>query len=415
VKKAAQQTARVYWKLGQALLPEHFYAQEQAIREEVALRARMSAAPSWGVGTLQWDTFQLLKGIVHIQEMTLFLQSGTLVDIPGNTAPAICNLNTTGAARTPLYAHLHGAPDVVAVQHGPDEEGIERMVQHIELSTAPYSESGVQSFKLAELESGADGTWSLSAAYLPPMVQVGASPFFEPHLQRMSGLVRTLRQTLADEIKESQLESEAQSGAKHCMRGLLGFQGLLVDLEAGVHHHPYQLFAALRSLYVDVCLLRDTPPTEAERAYDHEELAETFGALLERLEENVGVRGRRTPVTELVRRDGLIVATIGKEMQRAKDVFLLVQKPQVSSPIDLSRVKLAAESRLQTVYERALRGIPFQHVESPPFIHGMSATVDFYALASGQEWDYALREGKMVLYEAPQLRGCRLYLHARTE
>jgi len=74
--------------MGQALLPEHFYAQEQSIREEVALHFRMQAAPCWGLGTLQWDTFQLLKGIVSIDEMTLFLQSGALVDIPGNTAPA---------------------------------------------------------------------------------------------------------------------------------------------------------------------------------------------------------------------------------------------------------------------------------------------------------------------------------------
>jgi len=45
VKKVIHQTSRVHWHMGQALLPEHFYAQEQALREEVSLRLRMSPVP----------------------------------------------------------------------------------------------------------------------------------------------------------------------------------------------------------------------------------------------------------------------------------------------------------------------------------------------------------------------------------
>lgn len=415
MKKAAQQTARVHWQMGQALLPEHFYAQEQSLREEIALRSRMDAAPSWGLGTLEWDTFQLLKGIVSIQEMTLLLQSGTLVDIPGNTAPAFFNLNSAGAARTPLYVHLQSGFDTVAVRQGPDEEGIERVMQRIELSTAPYSESAAQSFKLAEFEVGADGSWSLTAAYLPPMLRLGSSPFFEPYLARMSGAVRMLRQMLTDEIQENHLAAESQTAAKQCLRGLFGFQALLVDLGAGVNHHPYTLFAALRSLYIDVCILRDLPPSEIDRPYAHEDLGVSFGTLLEKVEEHALVQRQKIPYTEFVRRDGMLVGELGNDMRRAREVFFLVQKPQVSSPVDLARVKLAAESRIQTVYERALRGIPYQRMDNPPFVHGMAATVDFYAITPGQEWDYALREGKIVLFDAPQLQGSRLYLYWRTE
>ena len=60
-------------------------------------------------------------------------------------------------------------------------------------------------------------------------------------------------------------------------------------------------------------------------------------------------------------------------------------------------------------------GIPYQRMDNPPFVHGMAATVDFYAITPGQEWDYALREGKIVLFDAPQLQGSRLYLYWRTE
>ena len=33
MKKLAHQTARVHWHMGQALLPEHFYAQESSAKQ----------------------------------------------------------------------------------------------------------------------------------------------------------------------------------------------------------------------------------------------------------------------------------------------------------------------------------------------------------------------------------------------
>ena len=70
--------------MGQALLPEHFYAQEESLRGEAGIRFRMRSAPSWGLASLTWDEFQLLKGIISVQELTLVLPSGALVDIPGS-------------------------------------------------------------------------------------------------------------------------------------------------------------------------------------------------------------------------------------------------------------------------------------------------------------------------------------------
>jgi type VI secretion system protein ImpJ len=100
-------------------------------------------------------------------------------------------------------------------------------------------------------------------------------------------------------------------------------------------------------------------------------------------------------------------------LRRAKDVYFLVQKTTVSAKLDLRRVKLASESRILVVHQRALRGVPFEPLESPPFVHGLASTVEFYALQPGEEWDYAVSEGNLVLFDAPQLEGCRLYLYWR--
>jgi type VI secretion system protein ImpJ len=305
---------------------------------------------------------------------------------------------------------------VIAVGRGDlTEEGIERIVQKIELSTSPYSESAAQSFKLAELEAAADGTWSLHPGYVPPLMQIGTSPFFDPYLDRMNAIARTLRQVLMGEIQENYLAADNQVAAKQCLRGLFAFHAMLVDLGGEIHHHPYALFAALRALYLEVCVFRDVQPTAMEKSYSHEDIAGSFDGLLAGIEEQVQINKQKIPYTEFVRREGMLISTLAKDVKRAKEVFLLVQKPQVSTTLDLSRVKLASESRIHTVYERALRGIPYHRLDNPPFHHGLSATVEFFAIAPGQEWDYALREGKIVLFDAPQLQGARLYLYWRVE
>ncbi|MFT3765620.1 MAG: type VI secretion system baseplate subunit TssK [Minicystis sp.] len=416
MKKVAYQTSRVHWHMGQALLPEHFIAQEQSLREEVNLRLRMSPAPSWGLGTLQWDGFQLLKGIIHIQEMTLVMPSGMMVDIPGNTSPAILNLKTVGATKASVYVHLQSASEIVHVEADEiAEEGIERLVQKVEISSNPSSATSMQSFKLAEFQCGADGVWSLDPDYLPPSLQVGPSPFFDRYIERMNAVQRTFQQQLMSEIQENHLSGESQATAKQCLHGVYAFQAMLVDLKNEVHHHPYDVFRAVRALYIDACIWSGTNPAELGRPYTHEDLATCFKALLDEVERLLRVGRQEIPYVEFTRKEGLYVCELEKNIKRARDVYFLIQKPQVSSRIDVSRVKLAGPSRIHVVHEHALRGIPFTPLEKPPFHHGLSSSVEFYTITPGQEWDYAIRDGKVVLFTAPQLEGTRLYLYWRLD
>lgn len=414
MKKVAHQTSRVHWHMGQALLPEHFYAQEHALREELAIRCSVQIAPVWGVVSLVWDEFQLQKGIVSLQEMTLLLPSGALVDIPGNTSPAFLNLTATGANRALVYLHLQSGYETVTTGGGDlGSDGIERVVQKIELSTQAYSEGGVEAFKLAEVACGADGVWSLTQEFCPALAGIGAEPFFKSFHARMLALCRGLRQLIQKELEQNHLAAEGQAGAKQCLRGVFAFQAFLVDMGSGLRPHPYQVFRTLRELYLDVCVFRGVYPERIARNYEHEELGSCIGELLSELEQQLQVGRAELPYVEFTLKDGRHVCELDARLRRAKDVYWLIQKARVASELDLGRVKLAAESRISTVHERALRGVPFQKIESPPFAHGLSSTVEFFALLPGKEWDYAISEGKLVAYDAPPLAGCRLYLYFR--
>jgi type VI secretion system protein ImpJ len=415
MNQPAQGMTRVFWHMGQALLPEHFYAQEESLRAEASLRFAMLPLPSWGLGRLAFDAFLFPTGVLSIGELSLVFESGAVLDVPGNASPMLLDLNEVGRTRTPVYVQLKSDFEVVKTRPGdPGEEGIERVLQRAELSADQAAAE--QSFQLGEVQCGADGVWEFCSEYVPPLLRARPGLLFDAQLERMRDIVNQLRHALREEILENHLSGETHVLAKQALRSLYGFQAQLGDLAGQVPPHPYDLFSSLRGLYIDTCVLRNVQELEAiNEPYDHRDIGACFARILEPLERLLA-RGRpEVPYVEFARKEGLLFCDIDKNVKRAKDVFLLVQKPAVAASLDLSRAKLASPSRLHVVHERALTGISFNRVERPPFAQSLSSAVEIYALSRGQEWDYAVAEGRIVLFDIPALERCRLYLYSRHE
>ncbi|HET9931725.1 MAG TPA: type VI secretion system baseplate subunit TssK [Polyangiaceae bacterium] len=430
MNQPAQGMTRVHWHLGQALLPAHFMAQEESLRAEASLRFSMLPLPAWGLGRLEFDTFLFgTTGVLSVRELSLVFESGTVLDIPGNAAPVSLDLKELGRSRTPVYVHFKSDFTVVKLDPGhPGEEGIERLQQRAELSGDQAA--GEQWFQLAEVRRGAQDAWEFCPEYVPPLLRVRPGLLFDTQLERMRDIVNRLRHDLREELLANHLSGETHVLAKQALRSLYGFQARLADLGGQVPPHPYELFSSLRGLYIDTCVLRNVQELEAlEQPYDHRDIGACFQRILEPLSRLLS-RGRpEVPYVEFSRKEGLLYCDVDKNVKRARDVFLLVQKPSVAAVVDLSpevsaearqagttaRVKLASPSRLHFVHERALTGIPYRRIERPPFAQSLSSTVDVYALGRGQEWDYAVAEGRIVLFDIPALEQCRLYLYSRVD
>ncbi len=424
MKTAKYQTARVYWSMGQALLPEHFRAQESSLHEEFILRMSLLPMPFSGVARLQWNSFQFLKGIVSIEELTLVLpDDGALLDIPGNTAPATFDLKTAGASRTPLYLHLkgpEGEQHVLSDAADDQRNGIdvvERRVHHITLSSDRVAPDATHTitFKLAEFEKTPDGTWAPVEGFLPQLVRLSGSPFFAPTLKRIRHLAETLKEQLLEEIQVSYLGGESLMSARECLKGLYRFGVLLANMEKDYQPHPYEVFRALHELYIDVCMLRGANPDPKVALYQHAALGECFQALLKELEFHILRSRTATPYIPFTRKEGQHVCALPEAARKARRVYWLMQKPSVGARMDLDGLKLASEARLSVVHQLALRGIPFQRIENPPFHHPFSSEVEFYALAAGEEWDHAVREGKLAFFHRPKMESVRTFLYWRDE
>ena len=59
--------ARVCWKMGQTLLPEHLTAMEDSLLANTVQRFRMQGLPAYGVGKLVLNETLLGEGIFSVQ------------------------------------------------------------------------------------------------------------------------------------------------------------------------------------------------------------------------------------------------------------------------------------------------------------------------------------------------------------
>jgi type VI secretion system protein ImpJ len=326
----ARSLCRIDWKLGQALMPDHFLWQEDSLRREVEMRAAHQALPRWGLVELGWDEALLrATGRLLINRLELVFETGALVDIPGNARPVSLDLPKPGLDPIDVYVHLSSEPEIIKGGWS-DREGslIELRMQKLALATEPLR-TPLPGFRLLRLVPCFEGPenkpnpkptgWILDGTYAPPSVDwLAFRPFGMKHFQyfhrtlerwidklrgcavenalgvhkrveaslylrRALGLSWYLRQIApvrlghAGETRDARAPSDPNSGDAGGPAGAHGDPGA-----PAVRAHPFELYSRLVGLYLDVFTFRCGPlqalhGEEPQRlVYEHEALGRCF-------------------------------------------------------------------------------------------------------------------------------------------
>jgi type VI secretion system protein ImpJ len=411
--------ARIDWKMGQTLLPAHFFAQEEALVADTAARFGLLGVPFTGIGRLRWNDSLLNDGIVSIMNLSAVLPIGAVVIVPGNAVARSFNLNTAGTTRVTVYLHLTRergkVPTAQADEEAADGEPLERVIHTIALGSDQTHPDAVFTLKLAEFEKSIEGAWSLVDDYVPPLLQVGTSPFLARLLDRLSKAITLFQERLREDIAASYLGGEGLMSAKMCLKAVYKVERFLSNLRTQVRFHPYHLYEALKTFYAEVCIYQDVTPEDIASPYLHDDLAGCLKKVSRPLFERLNVSKGKTPYLTFEKKDGtFLLSPIPQEVRLAKDVFLLLQKPKVSEVVSFDGVKIASRTRLPVVHQLSLVGIPAKKIERPPFQHQFGAEVEFYQLSQGDEWDQALREGSLAFFDSPAMAKVRAYLYWRS-
>jgi type VI secretion system protein ImpJ len=425
---------RVHWRLGQALLPEHFERQELGVVRELELRFAQLAPAGWGVAQIEWDEAALARGIVRLPRLMAVTPRGHLVHLPGNARAAPFDLAGAEAHVVTLYLHLLGEPSVEKEdERARDLEAVELAVGRVELTLSPAHPDARDSFALAELEQGPDGVWAVRPGYVPPLVALAAWPgFFEALLARLRRLLAAWEDVLVGDLESHVLSVAKSLRAHECLRRSRLHGWFLTQIDAaapartdGPSHadsvlaaHPFELFRRVVELYLDVysyqAAAADAPPLAAQ-VYDHRDLVGCLEPLLVELEGRTRLPHGRAPYAPFTR-EGRIMACALPEVAGSggTKLYWLVRRGAEVSKDELRGVKLAACGRLETVHRHALRGVGLRPLASVPFRHDFDPDVEFYeVLPEGDEWDFARREGWLAYVAEGAIATCATYLFWR--
>lgn len=401
--------ARVRWEMGQTLLPDHFIAQEESLLAESALRFRMQGLPAHGVASLSWNETLLQEGILSLTQATLVMASGLLLELPGNARVAPLNLEVPGTAQVSAYLHLLDPKGGSAPGNG-ELESVPRLVNRLVLSADASYPEAVQSLKLLELKKDPEGLWRPSPDYIPPLLQVGTSPFLRTELDELLPALEVFQYKLMMD-SASYLSGSGLFQVKQCLKAVYRMQRLLVNASKQVHPHPYVLFEALKDFYIEICLYRDSAPKDVAEAYEHDRLGPLFQNVLWPLKEQMQLAEKRSPYLPFTLRDGVYRLELPAEAKSAKAVYFLVQKNKIHREISLASFKIAGHSRLSMAHKLALPGIPLSKVDRPMLAHAFGPEVEFYQLELGEEWGNASREGVVAFFDRPDFNELEFYLY----
>lgn len=424
---------RVHWRLGQALLPEHFERQELGLGRELELRFAQLAPAAWGVAQVAFDDDALAGGIVRLTRLAAVLPRGRLVDLPGNTRGTPFDLAAADSHVARLYVHLLAEPAYETDDdRARDLDAVELVVQRIELSLAPGHPGTVDSFQLAELEQAPDGAWAIHPRYVPPLLAIAAWPaFFADLVTRTRKLLTAWERILLGDLESYVLSVAKSLRAHECLRRCRLHGWFLTQLDAAaparttgpthpdsvVAAHPFELFRRLIDFYLDVHAYQSPAsdePALAARVYDHRDLVGSFEPLLAELTARTGLPHGRAPYAPFIR-DGRIASCALPASLDGLRLYWLVRLAQGADRDALPTVKLAATSRLETVHRHALRGVAMKPLTSVPFRHDFDPDGLFYEIAAeGEEWEFAVRERRLGYVAEGPIAACETYLFWRT-
>jgi type VI secretion system protein ImpJ len=393
--------ARVHWKMGQSILPEFFVTQEESLLRDSILRFKATGLPFYGITRLSWNNSLISEGVVAINKMTLIMPSGQLLNVPENSKIEPYNLSQSGSSRVSVYCHFIMGDKETSEDAGgwsdEDKSDIPKAYYELILSSEQSTHGILESIKIAEFEKAPDETWQLSESYIPPLIEVGTTPFFKKKMDELSELLELFHYNLALEAS-GYLSGDSLINVKMCMKSSIKIQRLLGNINSQIHCHPYYLYEALNDFYTEVCYYKKILPENNTSPYRHDQLATCFNIIIDPLIEQMKALETKSPYLPFTYKDGIFSLKLPSEARAARETYFLVQKGHVGDKLDISNMKLGCMSRISTIHRLALPGVPLRKTERPPFQHSFGAEVEFFKIVEGEEWDYALRDLSIAFY-----------------
>jgi type VI secretion system protein ImpJ len=441
-----KQLQQVVWSKGTFLTPQHLQLQDRFIDDYLQFQLEALAYRCWGFGRVRIEEARLRDGQFVLSEGSGIAPDGLLFDFPqSDTAPtsrsigqffseqkkavgvylavperrdAGVNVSSQPDAKTRFHSEIRMVRDE---NSGSLEKPVQFARKNLKLLVEGENLEGNTVMQVAVVEKKADGTYGLSATFVPPLIDIRGSSL-------LAGIVRGLVETLSarSSILASTRRQRNQSLADFTASDVANFW-LLYTINTNLptfRHlfnrtkvHPEQLFAAMLSLAGALTTFSKTIQPRDLPEYKHDDLGTCFLDLEQKLRillETVVPTNFVALPLKLVRPSMYATAIDDDKYLRNTRLYLAVSAEMKDAEL-ISRVpqlmKVAGAGQLEEVVRQALPGLKMMHVVSPPSEIPVKLKYKYFSLdASGSVYEGIQRARNLGVYAPAEFPAVQLEL-----
>lgn len=435
---------RVVWAEGMLVSPQHMQQQARFHDRMLATRLRAVAPYDFGVLELEIDRNALASDQLALERLTAILPDGSPVTLtkgregapaPREVTPAFPVTQRTLGVFVGMVREREGAANVAGpenptqrARYALEARDVADLVGGREARASvafgrpvltvlfgAEANDDYDCIKVAELVRDAAGALVPSEAYVPPCLQIGASPFIMAGLRRLLGLVTSRQRALAETCRERTSSAlEFQSTDITAFLQLSALNAMIPVMQHFVDApqiSPWQTYVLLSQLTGQL----STFGTEVDPAtlpkFSYTDLGTTFRQLFEHLTQllSATVIKRYIALPLKLYPNGVLLAELEDSRLQTCKTFVLTAKaetselPQEKLALDLPKLsKIGSKTTIKSIVQAAASGVPLQVARRVPAeIPIRDGTVYFLLNVGDPAWKPVLNDRNVALYMPP--------------
>ena len=428
----AQELARVCWELGQTLLPEHLISQEISQLKDTSYRFDFSGKPFYGAAAVKWnETLLAAKSVFVLSEFSYVFPSGLLIVLnenatlepeegnqvlfPEETDPE--SISQKGSVA--VYVHiLEEKKELPPVKFSKE---VKKNMYRIVLSTtaeinlvSPPSGGElyrwIDSCKLAEFKYSKRKNWILDTSYIPPLLQIGRTPFLRDMLHDIERILQNNLENLKSSFEKKKADKTRDSFEAFLLARLYSVIQLIHNVQTEVPMHPYDILNELQQLYREMLLFQGEIPGIPLLLYKHRNIGECFNQIYRLISDMVYHDDQLYQILTFQLANGIYSVDLPADAVSCSAAFIVKAKETAEhwEPQDLPL--FAARRQLIEMCAHTIPGLSLAEEESGEINRQFAFEVDCYRIKDGEEWEKVVAEKSCGYLAQSYLVGYQFYL-----
>ena len=440
---------RVVWSEGMFMAPQHLQQQDAYMEELVQTRLLALNPFVWGVVDVVFDTAALNAGEVRLNEATVVFPDGLPVALDATQAsllPAARSMDGHFAPTQPRIEIFLGVPrqrDGVANfgDGGAEDESrytrssttvvdasaaashveVEFGHAHLKLLFGDEPRGEFEAIKVAEVARDSAGVPVLVDDYVPPLLRLSGSAWLQHQFAELLSLMVARQRALARSTRQREgaaVEFSASDVTRYLMLNAINSYVPVVRhmAERGTSH-PEAAFLELSKLAGQLSTFTVEAETGNLPQFNFTDLRATFGGLLGRIRELLGV----TMVENFIRvplrlgPDGAHHGQLSDERLMDCTQWFLAVRTEIDErqvATNLPKLsKVASDQDINGFVQAALPGVPLRVSYRPPSAIPVRQGIVYFQLDTADpNWRNVLFGRTLAVYLPPPFDGDKVHL-----